>query len=106
MLQIRVHDDDRIAICIVEASQHGCFLAKIPRQADVARVLLAGSQLLQLGKRRIRAAIVDKQIREAAICHVLQDTCYLSMKLLYDLLLVVAGDNYRYLIHLAPYSAA
>lgn len=59
VLEIRVHDDDRIAVGVLEAGEHGGFLAEVATEGEIADPRVGSRQLLQDRQRAVSTAVVD-----------------------------------------------
>ena len=60
VLQVGVHDDDRLALRRVHAGGDGDLVAEIARQADIAEARVAPGERLQHDGAGIAAAVVDE----------------------------------------------
>ena len=61
MLQIRVHEDDRVALGVVEPRHHRGLLAEIARKAYIADRRVALRKRTNDVKRLVAAPVVDEE---------------------------------------------
>ena len=94
MLQVGVHEDDGIAVRVVESRHHRWLFAEIAREADVADVRVRLGERADGGECIVAAAVVDKEVGEGSVCNSCGRRLHRLVEAPHNLRLVIAGyDN-------------
>ena len=99
MLQVRIHEDHRVALRVVQPGEHGRFLPEIPGKADVRHPRIFFREPPDDAERPVPTAVIHEKEPEPAVRHRREDLPHFRMKFFQYLLLVVAGDDDRDRVH-------
>ncbi len=104
MLQIGIHDNAVVALCVLQSGVDTGLLAEIARERDIAHSLVIFRHDAQRAQCAVLRAVVDEQIFKFQLrmlfLHFRRNLCDLLIEHRQNLLLVIAGDDHRYQLFL------